>query len=486
VHAPVQTAKPLSWNAGDIRKVEGVVDVVKLDHGIAIVAVSFEQALAARKQLSVTWSAAPSADGFDSSRALDEDYAELANAEAHGDNVVQSYGDADAAFEKARKVYRAEFRSDYAYHAQMEPLNAVVRFNEALDHVEVWEGTQSPGRARSSIAGALGFREHQVTHHAMYLGGGFGRRSISDYTIEAALIARAVRRPVKMIWTREEDIGFGMFRPQALQRVEAALDEDGQVNGWRHCVVGDGDRLLYSGINLGAYYGIANVSVERRGTSHGIRLKHWRAVAHPFNLFAIECLVDEMAAAEDMDSIAFRRARLNPTDRALAVFERVEAMSDWFRARDGRALGFAVSERSGSVAAGVVEISLDRSSGRIRVHRVWMAVDAGTIVQPDMARANVESGIVYGISSVLKERATVKDGAVMQSNFHDYQLLRMSESPEAIHVDFIDTDAAPAGIGEIGNPFVAAAVANAFYALTGKRLRHMPFTPERVRQALSA
>lgn len=487
IHAPVQMATPVKWDADAVLAAPGVIDVVALDHGIAIVALSFEQALAARSRLNVQWSTNPSPSGFDSSNALDKDYATLAKHRQHGTNVVHSDGDADSAFRKADRVFRAEYRSDYAYHAQMEPLNAVVRFNAAGNGVEVWEGTQAPDDSRRMIAEALGFRESQVKHHAMYLGGGFGRRSISDYTVETALIARAVNRPVKMIWTREEDLSFAMFRPQAMQCVEAALDQQGQVNGWRHCVIGDGDRLLYSGVQLDAYYGIDNISVEWQGVAHGIRLKHWRAVAHPFNLFAIESMVDEMAAAEGMDPIAFRRERLQPNERAIELFDRIETMSDWHAARSpDRALGFAISERSGSLAAGVVEISLNRPRNIIRVHRVWLAVDGGLIVQPDMARANIESGVVYGISSVLKERASVKHGRVEQSNFHQYRLLRMSEAPEEIQVEFIPRSTPPAGLGEIGNPFVAAAVANAFFSLTGKRLYHMPFTPERVGQALSA
>jgi isoquinoline 1-oxidoreductase beta subunit len=278
-----------------------------------------------------------------------------------------------------------------------------------------------------------------------------------------------------------------MFRPQNLQCVEAALDAIGNVTGWRHCVVGDGEGLLYSGINLHEYYGIPDRQIETRGQSHGIRLKHWRAVARPFNLFAIESLVDELAAQAGMDPFAFRRAHMALTPKAQAVFDRAEKMSGFHAPRPaGRAVGVSVSECSGSLGAGVAEISLDRASGVIRVHRVWAAIDGGIVVQPEMARANVESGVVYGISSVLKERATVKGGVVQQSNFHDYAVLRMSEAPEEIHVEFIERDTPPTGLGEIGNPFVAAAVANAFSALTGKRLRHMPFTPERVRTALQS
>jgi isoquinoline 1-oxidoreductase beta subunit len=290
-----------------------------------------------------------------------------------------------------------------------------------------------------------------------------------------------------MIWTREEDIAYGMFRPQTFQCLEAAMDKDGKIAGWRHCVVGDGGSLTYSGIKLESYYGIPHQDIIQRGPSHGIRLKHWRAVAHPFNLFAIEGLVDEMAAKEGQDPFVFRRERLAMPEKAQRVFDMAEKMSDWKAKRpEGRALGLSVSERSGSVGAGVVEISLDRRSGKIHVHKVWAAVDGGTVVQPEMARRNIESGIIYGLSSVLKERATFKGGAVEQTNFHEYEVLRMSEAPEEIHVAFVDSDAKPTGLGEIGNPFISAAVANAFHALTGKRLYHMPFTPERVLEALKA
>jgi isoquinoline 1-oxidoreductase beta subunit len=484
VHWPVQLARPVRWNDDEVRRLEGVVDVVELERGVAVVADTFEHVLAARGALRVDWSQDSAAEGYDSEQALGGQYESVAEGEDSASRVHE-VGDIDGAFEAASRIYRANFRSDYGYHAQMEPLNGVARFNEAGDRVEVWEGTQGPGGSREEIAKALGFDTSQVIHHQLYMGGGFGRRTITDYTIEAALVARETRRPVKMIWTREEDLAFAMFRPQNFQCVEAALDGDGRISAWRHCVVGDGDRLLYSGIKLDEYYGIENQVIERRGTPHGIRLKHWRAVAHPFNIFAIEGLVDEMASKEGLDPFDFRRRRMMMTPKAHRVFDAVERMSDWNARRpDGRALGLAVTERSGSLGAGVVEISLDERRGRIRVHKVWVAIDGGIVVQPQMARRNVESGVIYGLSSVLKERATVKDGAVVQSNFHDYQLLRMADAPEEIHVEFLKSEESPKGLGEIGNPFIAAAVANAFHALTGKRLYHMPFTAGRVREAL--
>ena len=489
VHAPVQLAKPAHWNDAEVRSVAGVIDVVKLAHGVAVVAERFEQVLAARRVLKVTWIDGAQAAGYDSVDTLTSTYIDIAADDDRTGQVVKQNGDVDAVFSMASttgKVYKANFRSDYGYHAQMEPLNAVARLNAAGDTVEVWEGSQAPGRSRAMLAKALGFSTKQVIHHQQYLGGGFGRRSITDYTIEAALVARSVKRPVKMIWTREEDLAFAMFRPQTYQCLEAALDANGKLAGWRQCVVGDGGRLVHSGIKLDKYYDIPNQLIEHRGAEHGIRLKHWRAVAHPFNLFAIEGLIDEMAVAEGLDPFAFRRERVALTTKAARVFDAVERMSDWHGPRaEGRALGLSVSERSGSLGAGVVEISLDAAAGKIRVHRVWVAVDGGIIVQPEMARRNIESGIIYGLSSVLKERATMKNGAVEQSNFHDYEVLRMSEAPEEIHVEFLDRHTKPTGIGEIGNPFISAAVANAFHALTGKRLYHMPFTPDRVRAALA-
>ena len=484
VHAPVQLARPQSWNDKAVRKLKGVIDVVKLPRGVALVADTYEHVIAARSALKVEWAKGARADGYDSETALEKTYADMARKKR------SSGGDVAAAFKKAAKVYKAEYRSDYGYHAQMEPLNAVARFSAAGDVVEIWEGTQAPGWSRRRIAGALNMPVEKVIHHQHYLGGGFGRRSLTDYTVEAAQIARAVKRPVKMIWTREEDLGFGMFRPQTFQALEAALGRDGKIAAWRHKVVGEGGRLTYSGINLEKYYGIPAKSIETQGASHGVRLKHWRAVAHPFNVFAIEAMVDEMASKVDMDPFDFRRERMNLTPKARHLFDMVEKMSDWKSKqrvrRADRALGLSVSERSGSLGAGVVEISLDEKTGKIRVHEVWVAIDGGTIVQPEMARANIESGVIYGLSSVLKERATFKGGVVEQSNFHDYEVLRMAEAPEAIHVKFAKRDGPPTGLGEIGNPFIGAAVANAFHALTGKRLYHMPFTPERVLAALKA
>ena len=482
-HAPVHGATPESWNEAKVKSMRGVIATMRLPDGVAVLADTLPHALAARQALEVKWSKS-AAEGFDSETTLQQNYVKVHSDPQAKTETLDSKGDAKGAFGSAAKTYKAEYFSDYAYHAQMEPLNAVARFNAAGDRVEVWEGTQDPGSSRAAIARAVGLSPEQVTLHQCFMGGGFGRRSLGDYSAEAARIAKEVKRPVKLVWTREEDIGYGMFRPQSFQCLQAALDKDGKVSGWTHCVVGDGGALLQTGIRI-PYYQVPNQHIESRGVSHGIRLKHWRAVGHVFNVYAIESFVDEMAAAENIDPIAFRLERMNISPRARACFEKVAQMSDWKAPRpQGRALGVSISERSGSLGAGVAEISLDRASGKIRVHKAWLAVDGGLVVQPDMARANIESGIVWGLSGVLHERVTVKDGLVQQSNFHDYHLLRMADLPDTMEVGFVERDAPPSGLGEIGNPWVAAAVANAFYKLTGKRLYHMPFTPQRVQQAL--
>jgi isoquinoline 1-oxidoreductase beta subunit len=484
LHAPVHTGEPAEWNDADIKKMPGVIATVRLPNGIAIVAQHFEQAMAARNALKPTWRTGM-AGAFNSEEALEE-YAGIHHDPTAQITKLDEKGNVASAFAGAAKTFMAEFRSDYGYHAQMEPLNAVVRIADNGQTAEVWEGSQAPDATRTEVAKALGLDEDKVTMHQCYMGGGFGRRSLGDYAAECARIAAAVRKPVKLVWTREEDIAHGMFRPQSFQCLEAATDASGKVVGWKHCVVGDGGVLLHTGIRP-LYYDIPNQYIERRGVSHGIRVKHWRAVGHVFNVLAIESFVDEMAASAGMDPIAFRLERMSITPKARKCFETVRDMCNWHaKGPADRALGISVTERSGSLGAGVVEISLNRDTGKIRVHKVWVAIDGGTIVQPGAAKANVESAILYGLSSILHERITLKDGAVQQTNFHDYSLMRMSDMPEEMQVSFIDVDTRPTGLGEIGNPFIAGAISNAFYKLTGKRLRHLPFTPDRVLATLKA
>ena len=415
LHSPVHNSAPESWNEAEIKAMPGFIATVRLGNGVAVVADRFERALAAAGALKVNWKKGAAA-GFNSVEALTRDYVKIHHDPNAPTQTVQAVGDAKAAFAGAAKVHKAEFRSDFGYHAQMEPLNAVARFNDAGDRVEIWEGTQAPDISRTAVAKALGFKEEQVEHHQCYLGGGFGRRNGGYEAVEAAQIARAVKRPVKLIWTRTEDLAQGRFRPQSFQCLEAATDASGKVAGWKHCVIGDGGNMLLTGGMRIAYYGVPNQLLELRGISHGVQIKHWRAVAHVFNVFAIESFIDQMAVDANMDPIAFRFERMGATPKARKCFEQVAQMCDWKAARPaGRAIGLSISERSGSLGAGVVEISLDRQSGKIKVHKVWVAIDGGTIVSPGPAKANIESAILYGLSSVLHERVTLKDGVVEQT-----------------------------------------------------------------------
>ena len=487
LHSPVHNCTPESWNDADIKKLPGVIATVRLPNGIAVVADRFERALVGRNALQATWQKGK-ASGFNSEQALEKDYEKVHNDPKATTKTVQEAGDVKSAFSGATKVQKAEFRSDFGYHAQMEPLNALAQFNEAGDRLDIWEGSQAPDLTRNVVAKVLGLKLEQITHHQCYMGGGFGRRNGGFEAVEAALIAREVKRPVKLIWTREEDIAQGRFRPQAFQCLEAATDNSGKVTGWKHCVVGDdgGFALLTGGMKI-PYYGVPNQHLELRNIDHGVQIKHWRAVAHVFNVFAIESFIDQLAVDASMDPIQFRIERMGATPKARKCFETVAQMCDWKSPRPpGHAIGVSITERSGSLGAGAVEISLNRDTGKIKVHKVWVAVDGGTVVTPKAAKANVESAIIYGLSSVLHERVTVKDGVVQQSNFHDYSLMRMSDLPEEMHVQFVDVDTRPTGLGEIGNPFIAGAISNAFHRLTGKRLRHLPFTPERVQAALKA
>ena len=289
---------------------------------------------------------------------------------------------------------------------------------------------------------------------------------------------------MKLIWTREDDLQYGAFRPMSLQRLSAGVDAKGDLTAWTHTVVGDGRGLIASGISI-QYYDIPNQRIEMRGATHGVRTKHWRAVGHGPNKFAIEAFVDDIARGESVDPVELRRTLLRGSARAVTVLDAVAEMADWGGdPPSGRAQGIAFVERSGSLAAGVAEISVDEESSRIRVHRFWCAVDGGIIVQPHNARAQIEGGIVNGLSTALFERVTLGDGRVQQSNFHDYPILRMSDMPD-IDVRFIPFARTPDGARRTGCAGRGRRGRQRLRASTGRPLRHMPFTPDRVLEVLN-
>ncbi|MDM9632108.1 xanthine dehydrogenase family protein molybdopterin-binding subunit [Robiginitalea aurantiaca] len=476
-------ATPTLTNESEIRTMDGVLKIVTLPYAIGIIASSLEQALEAKKHLKIDWST--SAASSHNSQEVYEVYEKMASKTKPGKILIQK-GDVAAAMKKASKTYTADFRNDYVCHAQMEPLNAVVQVAADLQSADVWVGSQQGPDTKLGVPTILGIPPEKVNVHLQYLGGGFGRRSMNDFVEECTLLAREVApRPLKLMWTREDDFTYGAFRPLSLQRIEAGTDSAGRLISFSHCVVGDGGNLVASGA-ANDHYDIPNQLAEWREASNGIRLKHWRAVGHGPNKFAIECTIDEIAHDQGIDPVAFRRKLMSDSPRALATLEKAAELSDWNGVTlPGRAKGVAFVEH-GSLGTGICEISIDRDTGVIRVHNFWIALDAGVVVHPDNVRAQMEGGILMGMSSVLKEQITIEKGRVQQKNFNTYELLRMQEIPDTIETYLIDSEMHPEGVGETATPMVACAIANAFLKLTGKPLRHMPFTPDRVLEVLNS
>ena len=477
-------AKPTLTNESDILAVKGVLKIVPFDYAIGIIASSLEQAMAAKKLLKIDWSDAE-ATGFNSEEIFSE-YEKIASENKKGKTITE-IGNVQQALKSAARTYTVDFKNDYVYHAQMEPLNSVVQVAEDMQSAEVWVGSQQGGDGKLGVPEALGIPPENVTIHLQYLGGGFGRRSMTDFVVECVALAKEMApRPVKLLWTREDDLTYGAYRPLSLQRLTASTDNQGNITSLSHCVVADNGNLATSGIR-NAYYDIPNQFAESRGISRGIRLKHWRAVGHGPNKFAIEALLDDIAMDQGIDPVELRRKLMVKSPKALATLEKVVEMANWDTpSAAGRAKGVAFLERSGTLGTGICEISVNRNTGKIKVHHFWSAIDAGVIVQPDNVKAQMEGGILMGMSSVLKERITMVDGRIQQSNFHNYNLLRFEDIPETIETEMIASTGHPQGVGESGTPLVACAIANAFLKLTGKRLRHLPFTPDRVLAVLNS
>lgn len=480
----VHGATPTLNNGEKIKELKGVVEVVNLGYGIGVIATSLEKALDAKKRLDIQWSQEVKGINHSSQEAF-EIYEKLA-ADSQSGEIQIDQGDIKNALSAATKTYTADYKNDYVYHAQMEPLNAVAYVAPDGNSVEIWAGTQGAGSVAETVAKALSLEASQVNFHQHFLGGGLGRRSLHDYIVEAALLSKAVVKPVKLIWTREDDLQYGMYRPLSLQRLQASTDASGNLTGLSHCVVGDGSGLLTSGCR-NEFYDIPNQQVDVRGVENGIRLKHWRAVGHGPNKFAIESFMDEIASDQGIDPLEFRKKLMKNAPKALKTLEKAAEMAKWgSEVTADRARGIAFGERSGSLCTGICEISVDHNNGKIKVHHFWAAVDGGTIVQPDNVVAQMEGGIIMGISSTLTEQITIENGKIQQSNFNNYQVMRITDIPESIEIAMMPSEELPTGIGEASLPVVAGAIANAFATLTGKRLRHLPFTPERVLNILNA
>jgi isoquinoline 1-oxidoreductase beta subunit len=501
VRAPVEGSTPDTIDEARIKAMPGVVEVVRLPYGVGVTAETAWSAFGAREALerAVTWTRTGPGWGFDSDKGV-EAFAAAARDPKSDVAEWSKVGDAKGAMSAAASTVEAEYRCDYAYHAQMEPLNAVAAVSPAGDAAEIWCGTQSQTMAQEATAKALGIGRDKVKLNDMLMGGGFGRRGNRDeeFIIDAVLMSKEAKRPVKVMWTREDDIKNGRFRPLSAHFLKAGLDASGKIVAFQHRIAGDRvlpfadpvryergnrrDGILMFGADLTGH-DVPNQLVEQVYQDTGVRASPLRGIGFTANKFASESFLDEIALKRGADAVVFRLDLLQKAPRARAVVERVAQMANWGSKRDDRALGFSYIDYSGSQVAGIAEVSLDRASGLIKVHNFWCAIDVGIAVQPDNVVAQTESSIVYGLGMALSERISIKDGVVEQSNFYDYFVPRMNEIP-MMHVDVIATENPPTGAGQMATPLIAPAITAAVARLTGVRLRHTPMTPERVKKAL--
>ena len=480
-HAPVFGARVVSFKADRVQKIPGITHVVQISNGVAVVARNFWAAKQGRDALEIEWDLGPNAAL--SSDALRKQYLELARTPG----MVARKADNPDAIRGAATTITAEYEVPFLAHAPMEPLNCTVNFKG--DSCEMWVGSQFQTVDQGAAARVLGLKPEQVKLNTVLAGGGFGRRAnpAADYIVEAAEIAKAIKVPVKLVWTREDDIKGGYYRPMYIHRVETGLDVSGNVVGWNHTIVGQSiiagtafePMMVKDGIDATSIEGVAdtpydlpNFQAMLHSPKSGVPSLWWRSVGNTHTAFVMETMIDEVAAAAGMDPLELRRKLLAKHPRIVNTLNLAAAKAGWGTPLPkGRARGIAVHESFGSVCAQVAEVSLE--GGNVKVHRVVAAINCGIAVNPLTIEAQVQSAIAFGLSAALHSAITLKDGRVEQGNFHDYQVLRAGEMPQ-VEVHIVASTDKPTGVGEPGTPPIAPAVANAVFALTGKRVRALP------------
>ncbi len=481
--SPVLGGKVARLDESKARSVKGVHQVVRLDDVVAVVADHMGAAKQGLAALEIEWDDGPNA------RMSTADVVRGLEAASRNPGVVaRKQGDATAAIAAAPTKLDAVYQVPFLAHATMEPLNCAVHVRK--DGCEVWTGSQVLARAQATAAQVTGLALEKVVVHNHLLGGGFGRRLEYDYVTQAVRIAQHVDGPVKVIWTREEDMQHGFYRPYYLDRMTAGLDARGRPLVWTHRIVGPSILARFAppffkdGIDPDAVdaavqllYDIPAIQVEYvRHEEPVVNTGFWRGVGPTHNVFVIESFVDELAVAAKADPVAYRRALLNSAPRARAVLDLAAKEAGWGKALPagrGRGVSLLFSDWN-TYLAQVAEVEI--TEGEIRVHRVVCAVDCGTVINPDTVKAQIEGGIAFGISAALWGEITLRNGRVEQSNFSDYRVLRMNETP-VIDVHLVRNTESPGGIGELGTAAVAPALANAVFAATGKRHRQLPLRP---------
>jgi isoquinoline 1-oxidoreductase beta subunit len=491
--APARGAKPKPFDEAKAKAVKGVQRVVTLDSGVAVLATGFWAAKKGRDALGVQWEMGDA--GKLSSAAVSEMLDEGAR---QAGAVARDEGNVRDAAAVAAKTVEARYEAPYLAHACMEPMNctAWVRGQGEDATVEIWAGTQSQGPAQGILGQVAQVTPAKVKVNTLLLGGGFGRRFAPDFTIDATLLSKISGKPVKLIYTREDDMAAQFYRPASVARLEGAVDGQGRMTmlkagvGSPSIMAASGFmKIPDSGVDAFALEGLAdhpydvpNQRIAYGRKEPGPQVWFWRSVGYSQNSFFSESFVDEMAAAAGKDPFEFRRAMLGKSPRHKAVLELAAQKAGWGTPLPaGRARGIAVVSSFGSYVAEVAEVSL-LADGTPRVHRVVAAVDCGMTVNPLTIERQIEGAIVYGLSAALYGRITFKDGRVEQGNFHDYPMLRLNEMPK-VEVHIVPSTENPGGIGEPGTPPIAPAVTNAIFALTGRRVRALPIDSAQLKRS---
>lgn len=482
---PVFGGKLKSFDATKALAIKGVQRVLEVPNGVAVVANSTWGALQGRAALTVSWDEGPHAEL--SSVSIHKMFEEKSKQDG---KVVRQEGEVAAALAAAAQKIAAVYEVPFLAHAPMEPMNCIAEVRS--DSAEIWAPTQSPQGAQREVAQVTGLPLEEIKVHTTLLGGGFGRRLLSDFVAEAAQLSKVMGAPVQIFWTREDDMQHGFHRPASYHRMSAALDKDGQLSAWQHHLVapsisaqlfGGGENNPRPDAVDGAAqlpYRIPNLLVDYVMANTAVPIGWWRSVYNTQNAFVNECFLDEIAAAAKVDPFQLRLQLLPEDSRLRGVLELVADKAEWNKPpATGRGRGIACHACFGSYVAEIAEVSIDQTN-HVRVHKVVCAVDCGPIVNPDIIAAQFEGAVVMALSATLKSAITIAHGRVEQGNFDDFPLLTFDEMPD-VEVHILPSTASQGGIGEPGVPPVVPAVCNAIFAATGKRIRRLPIRSEDLR-----